>query len=496
VSQRTDLVRNSLPAQGQLILEAAEETTDGIVFRVRVKHPPRCPACSESHVSYHSCYVRRIRDLPWQGRPVELHLQTRRFRCRNQECARKIFAECLPAVAVRKARETTRLCEIVGLVGYALGGLPGERLLNRLGIKRSDDTVLRRVKTRGRGASQPTVRVLSVDDWAWRKKQRYGTMLLDLERSQVIDLLPVRSAESFARWLGLHPEVEVITRDRSSLYADGGRQGAPSAVQITDRFHLVSNLSEAVERDIQQLQIDARKQLAQSETREPAKTKRLTLIEGRRQRCRQARYQRYAAVQELRRQGQTQLQIAEKVGIAADTVARWLNAPAFPERRIRSDRRRDQKLFRERRERGLQPSLTRTHYSAGRVSALLNLPPQTLSAGQKRHLDAFLRFCPKAHELRRFILKFRAMLRWRSAKKLGTWIKSAAASEFRFTAQFASTLRRDLEAVKLSITTPWSNGPIEGHINRLKAIKRQMYGRAGFELLKARVLPWETSDAA
>jgi len=181
-------------------------------------------------------------------------------------------------------------------------------------------------------------------------------MLLDLERSQVIDLLPVRSADSFAQWLGLHPEVEVITRDRSSLYADGGRQGAPSAVQITDRFHLVSNLSEAVERDIQQLQIDARKQLAQSETREPDKT-RLTLIEARRQRCRQSRYQRYLAVHDLRRQGQTQLQIAAKVGIGADTVARWLNAPTFPERRIRSDRRRDQKVFLEQRDRGLQPSL-------------------------------------------------------------------------------------------------------------------------------------------
>jgi len=260
--------------------------------------------------------------------------------------------------------------------------------------------------------------VLSVDDWAWRKKQRYGTMLLDLERSQVIDLLPVRSADSFAEWLGSHPEVEVITRDRSTLYADGGRQGAPSAVQITDRYHLVSNLSEAVERDIQQLQIDARKQLAQGETREPAKTNRLTLIEARRQRCRQARYQRYLAVQELRRQGQTQLQIAEKVGIGAETVARWLNAPTFPERRIRSDRRRDQKVFVDRRERGLQPSLTRTHYSAGRVSALLNMPPRTLSAGQQKHLDAFLRFCPNAHELRRFILQFRAIMRWRSAKKL------------------------------------------------------------------------------
>ena len=341
-----------------------------------------------------------MRDLPWQGRQVEIHLQTRRFRCRNKECDRKIFAERLPAVATPKARETTRLCEIVGLVGYALGGLPGERLLNRLGIKSSDDTVLRRVKTRKRGSSQAPARVLSVDDWAWRKKQRYGTMLMDLERSQVIDLLPVRSADSFAEWLGLHPEVEVITRDRSGLYADGGRQGAPSAVQITDRYHLVSNLSEAVERDIQQLQIDARKQLTKSEARERGKTNKLTLVEARRQRCRQARYQRYMTVHELHREGQTQLQIADKVGINAETVARWLNAPAFPERRIRSDRRRDQALFLQSRERGLQPSLTRTHYSAGRVSALLTMPPKTLSAVQKRHLEAFLRFCPKAHELR------------------------------------------------------------------------------------------------
>jgi transposase len=173
-----------------------------------------------------------------------------------------------------------------------------------------------------------------------------------------------------------------------------------------------------------------------------------------------------------------------------------VNAPTFPERRIRSDRRRDQALFLQNRERGLRPALTRTHYSAGRVSALLNMPPQTLSAAQKRNLDAFLRFCPKARELRRCALQFRAMMRWRSAKKLGTWTKAASASEFRFTAQFATALRRDLEAVKLSITTPWSNGLIEGHINRLKAIKRQMYGRAGFELLKARMLPWEDSNVA
>jgi transposase len=125
-------VRSSLPAWQQLILEAVEETADGIVFRVRGKHTPRCPACFESRVSYHSRYMRRMRDLPWLGKRVEIHLQARRFRCRNNACDRKIFAERLPDLAGPKARETTRLCEIVGLVGYTLGGLPGERLLHCL----------------------------------------------------------------------------------------------------------------------------------------------------------------------------------------------------------------------------------------------------------------------------------------------------------------------------------------------------------------------------
>jgi hypothetical protein len=150
-----------------------------------------------------------------------------------------------------------------------------------------------------------------------------------------------------------------------------------------------------VERDIQQLQVDAQKQLAQIEAAGPGKPKRLTLIEARRQRCRQARYQRYLAVHELHREGQTQLEIAENVGIGAETVSRWLNTSVFPERRIRSDRRRDQASFLQSCERGLQPSLTRTHYSAGRVSALLNMPPPSLSPVQKRHLEAFFRFCPQ-----------------------------------------------------------------------------------------------------
>jgi len=283
---------------------------------------------------------------------------------------------------------------------------------------------------------------------------------MDLKRGRVIDLLPVRSAESFAAWLRSHPEVELITRDRCGLYADGGRQGAPKAAQINDRYHLVSNLSEAVEREVQQLQILARAELVRQKER-PISGK-LTLVEARRQRCRQARYERYLAVKELGRQGKTQWAIAEQMRMQPETVARWLHAPEFPERKIRSDRRRDPARFLQDQERGLQPSLTRTHLAAGRVTALLMKPPKPVSFEQKRYLDHFLKVGPAAYKLRQLALQFRAMLQWRRSQRLSPWIEKAIASPFSFLGQFARTLRRDWPAVERSITRPWSNGPLEG----------------------------------
>jgi transposase len=363
--------------------------------------------------------------------------------------------------------------------------------LKSLGIARSADTVLRRVKARGNGHKVAGVRVLGVDDWAWRKQQRYGTLLMDLEEGRVIDLLPERSASSFAAWLGEHREVEIISRDRSGLYADGGRQGAPEAAQVTDRYHLVSNLAEALERDVQRLQLEARTEIAKANKAvvcEKKRTRKPTLVEARRQRCRQQRYERYQTVIGLGRQGHSQLAIADRVGIAPSTVAKWLHAPEFPERQIRSDRRRDRPRFLKGIERRQAPA-NRTHYSSGRVAALL-LKPEGLTKEQKRLVDCFLRFCPKARPLRRLALQFRAMLRWRKVKRLKPWMNQATKSGFAFLAQFARALQRDFDAVRLAITTRWNNGPLEGHINRLKVIKRQMYGRAGFELLRARVLPW------
>jgi hypothetical protein len=179
---------------------------------------------------------------------VQIRLKVRRFRCRNRKCGQKILSERLPSVVRAYGRRSDRLGDIVRLIGYSLGGLPASRILERLAVPISDDTVLREVKRCDATIPAEALRHVGVDDWAWRKGHTYGTILVDLEHHKVIELLPERSAESIQQWLEDHPGIETINRDRCGLYADGISRGAPDVVQIADRFHLALNLSAAIER--------------------------------------------------------------------------------------------------------------------------------------------------------------------------------------------------------------------------------------------------------
>ncbi len=211
-----------------------------------------CPDCGQSSNSRHSNYIRQLWDLPVQGQMLRLRIQLGRWRCRNAGCKRKIFCQRLSQVAGRHARETQRFGQILEQIAYALGGRPGQRLSRLLGFPISEDTLLRRIKQRSRSSpSTGSTTVIGVDEWAWRKGYgSYGTILVDLERRVVADLLPNRSSASFAKWLKEHAGVEVISRDRDGVYAEGGYDGAPRAKQVADRFHLVQSLIHAVQEEL------------------------------------------------------------------------------------------------------------------------------------------------------------------------------------------------------------------------------------------------------
>ena len=212
----------------------------------------RCPKCRTKSSSVHSYYVRKVKDLPVSEFQVCLHLTVRRFRCQHTQCPQKTFTEQLPNLLNRYARRTQRLTESYYECVQALGGEAGARLLQKMRMPTSGDTLLRVAKQHPQMAYHPP-RVIGVDDWAFRKGYNYGTIIVDLERHVVIDLLPDRTSMTLAAWLDRHRTVEIVARDRSTEYARGIREGAPSALQVADRWHLLQNLVQALERQFNQL---------------------------------------------------------------------------------------------------------------------------------------------------------------------------------------------------------------------------------------------------
>ncbi len=346
-------MRAILPDERSLDCNSIAWETKRVVIEVSsTRSTAACPCCGQLSERVHSRYVRTLADLPWQGWEVELHWHCRRFFCTNANCRQRIFTERLPEVAAPHARRTCRLGIILNALAFACGGEEGARLAKRLGIRSSPDTLLREIR-RTAEEDYPPVRFLGVDDWAMRRGQRYGTILVDLERHRPIDLLPERSAEAFANWLQVHPEVVVISRDRGDCYIKGAGEGAPQAIQVADRWHLLHNMQEAlvltVDRHRSQLK-EVAQQMQRSAVEEPpadplpepplprapmapAKAKQAS---GER---RERRLQRFEQVKELHARGVGVREIARQMHMHRRTVRRWIGRETFPERAIRSPRR-------------------------------------------------------------------------------------------------------------------------------------------------------------
>lgn len=554
-------------------LDAIAATADGVTLeRSAARGSASCPLCGRRATRVHSAYVRTIRDLPCSGRPLALRLHVRRFSCERRTCSRRIFAEQFPDLAAPRARHSDRFRTVLQQVGLALGGQAGARLATKLALPTTGKTVLHLVHQLPLPAVDPP-QVVGIDDWAWRRGHRYGTIVCDLERHRLVDLLPDRTADSVATWLASQPGITVIARDRGGLYADGARRGAATATQVADRWHLVNNLVDALERFLLHKRSVLKETVARitgnvaGSTGAPADGPAQTdeLYPGKRthpsprrwhqraeeesQRRHAARIACYARIHALAAAGANKADIARMVGVSRQTVHRYLAMGTPPERRQPkrlgtvldpwkpSLLRRwgegchnGMRLWREMRAQGFAYSCTNvarfvtqlrrgeltcpqrnvdvadgttiglaigqstvgrplaSEWSARRVASLMVYRPKQLSDRQANYLTQICAADAAIGEAYRLTQDFLGMVRERTGGRLEGWIAAVQGSDIAELRRYAVGLRADQAAVQAGLTLEWSNGQVEGHIQRLKLLKRQMYGRAGFDLLRQRVL--------
>jgi len=527
-----------------------DDTTAQITLLVRsTQATVPCPLCTTLAQRIHSYYERTLADLPWAAYRVRLQLRVRKWFCCNRHCRRRIFTERLPTVAAPWARRTLRLARRLVALGVELGGTAGVRLGHAWDLAVSRNTVLRGLR-RLPLPVLPTPRVLGVDDFALRKRYTYGTILVDLERRRPVALLPDRTAAPFAQWLQEHPGVEVIARDRASAYAEGARHGASEATQVADRFHLIQNLAEALDsvfttyhQALDAVNAMERQQpvpLPDGTSAVPVPPPPTPPAEEARAAQRAARRQaRYDAVWTLHRQGWSTTAIAAQVGCSCRTIERYVQMPTWPVRQHRRHYGRSIvnpykayllerwnagchtaiQLFQEIQARGYAGSYRRVTAYVSRIRQAQGIPPRRQARRQRlpvvaepvsepltprratwlvlrraeHRTEAEAQQLAQLHAQSAEVAEaidlaqdFTHLVRQRQPEALDAWLARASTSALEAVRRFTSGLRDDYAAVKAGVTLPWSSGPVEGHINRLKMVKRQMYGRAHLDLLTRR----------
>lgn len=535
---------------------------DGRTIRVVAEETDvHCPVCGGPAARVHSRATRPLADLPWAGVTVRLQVRIRKFLCENPTCPRRIFSERVDGIAAVAARRTDRQRAALLDLAVARGGAAGARMAAKRGMRVSPDTLLRLIRAAPEAARPPPA-VLGVDDWAIHKGLTYGTILIDLERHRPVDVLPDRSSASLAAWLKAHPGVAVIARARGGAYAEGARDGAPDAVQVADRWHLVDNLADVLETFFRGKGAGLRaaaptlgeqaRGAAAERTGEaaPSSSASHEVYQGKRRHPPPERWRERAAVaaaagvarrqanydqaQTLHAKGASVAEIARTVGIARMTVYRSLRegppqrkrhsvhgrqrvlAPYEPYLRKRWNEgcRMATVLWREIRAQGFAYSLTtvqrfvaqlrregppltarpRTALTTAHgppprlVAALVLRRPERRTAEQRtyrqllRAEDAAIATAVALAE------DFLVLLRRREGERLPDWLAAAEASGVDALQRFAGKLRVDQDAVQAGLTLRWSNGQTEGHVTKLKLIKRQGYGRAKVDVIRQRVL--------
>jgi transposase len=492
-----------------------------------------CPACGSASAQVHDRYRRRPLDLPWRGRVVRLLVTVRRFRCMDTACARERFVEDFGAALPRYARRTADATALLLRFALAAGGEAGARLAHDAGLPSSADTLLRLLRRCGAGPVS-TPRVLGVDDFAWRRGHRYGTILVDLDTHRPIDLLPDREANTLATWLRQHAGVTIVVRDRAEAYAEGTRRGAPTAQQVADRFHLVQNVGAALDellRSRQRLAPRLAPALATEATTatEPRPLSATQRVQAARRARRLAKWE---DIQARRAAAQSISQIARELGLERTTVRRYLATRAPPpaplaitprpgglssptlqpfvsylQDRWQAGCTNLSQLYRELvgqgytgsysllREalRAWRPPRPRRGTRRGprrRLSRrwLCLRPPERLTTDERAVLAQVLAADADLAHGYELVQRFRRVLHARDVVALDAWLKDAQQSDLAPFVSLANGLLSDRAAVEAALTLPWSNGPVEGHVHRLKLIKRQGYGRAKLDLLRQRVL--------